>query len=141
MGAQSVTGTGPGSSETPIRQLQQLSKVVTLDEKAQFSVVEQTHVTSSIKNFSLEEQETGRTYHDGRPIYQKTITADSFTVASSYGRIPHGITDSFDMIESFGYVAGTYDAYANYKDATNYYWFWSGSGAFSVTVTILYVKN
>jgi len=141
MGANSVTGTGQGSAETPIRQFQELSKVLTLDDKVKFETEGQTHVIRSLDKFSTEERATGITYHDDRTIYQKTIVVESFTVAASYGRVPHGISNSFDLVESWGYVDGKYDCYANYVDGTNYYWWWTGGGSFPVVVTLLYVYN
>ncbi len=141
MGATTSEGTGHGSAETPIRPLQQLTKVVSLDEQVAFDVDGQTHRTRKVQELTQEEQDTGKKFYDGRTIYQKMLVADSFTVASSYGRLPHDISSSFDLVSAMGYVSGTYATYANYKDGTNFYFFWSGSGAFPVHVLIEYVYN
>jgi hypothetical protein len=91
--------------------------------------------------YSEEENLTGDLFHDGRPIYQKTLVVDSFTVSSQYANVPHGIAEAFDLVTAEGFVAGLYDTYAFYKDNTNVHWFWTGSGSFPAMVRITYVKN
>lgn len=144
MAAASVTGTGPGSAETPIRPLQQLTKVLGVDGLAQFYVNEelQTQNVKDFSNFTMLEQDSGKRYYDGRVIYTKTLQADAFDSDSGYAYVPHGIVESFDLVSSNGYVSGAYSTFANYKDDTYFYWFWTGSVVgFTVVITLYYVKN
>lgn len=143
MAASSVTGTGPGSAETPIRPLQQLLKVLGADGLSQFYVNEakQTQNINEISNYTLTEQDTGKRYYDGRIIYTKTIQVNSFASDSGYAYIEHGIAESFDLVYSNGYVAGQFSMYANLKDDTYYYWFWTIATNFPAVVTLFYVKN
>jgi len=141
MTASSTTGTGQGSAETPIRQLQQLSKVLTLDGQKAFGLTDESHTSITRCQVASDNGSTGKRFFDGREIFQKTLSGDSFTVASSYGQVPHGITEDFDMVETNGYVDGKYDMYANYHDGTNFYWFWTGGGSFRWFVTMNYVLN
>ena len=141
MGANSVTGTGQGSAEAPVRGFQQLNKVLSLDDQVVFDVDGQTHQTRTSKVLSTEEYDTGKKFYDGRTIYGKVLVESSFTVSGSYGKIPHGISDSFDMISAQGYVDGLYATYANYVTATQFNWYWTGSGSFPVHVVIEYVYD
>lgn len=142
MAGQSVTGTGPGSADTPIRPLQQLSKVIGLDGLNQFGVnnQNQTQTLKTIASFTLEEKDSGKRFYDNRIIFTKTLKVDAFDTDSGYAFIPHGIDVPFSLVESNGYVDGTYSMYANYKDGTYYYWFWTGA-SFPAVVTLFYVKD
>lgn len=143
MGGTSVTGNGTGSADTPIRPLQQLSKVVGLDGLNQFGVnnQKQTQNVKNFSNFTLEEQDSGKRYYDNRVIFTKTLVADSFGTDAGYGYVEHGIPVSFDLVNSYGYVDGQFSTYANLKDNTYYYWFWTAAGNLPVVITLFYVKN
>ncbi len=143
MGGTSVTGNGTGSADTPIRPLQQLSKVVGLDGLNQFGVNNQKQIQNikTFSNFTLEEQDSGKRFYDNRIIYTKTLKVDSFDTDSGYAFTPHGISVPFSLVESNGYVEGLYSTYANYKDDTYYYWFWTADGNYAATIILYYVKN
>ena len=60
------------------------------------------------KDYSTDEQDSGQKWHDGRTIYQKTLTGTTGTGALD--TIPHGITDYDVLIEHKGAIvrsAGT----------------------------------
>lgn len=88
---------------------------------------------------------TGQTF-DGKDIYSKTLSGSTFAVASSYGRVAHGLNmATAKIIEVEGYVDyaanSTAAMYANYFDATNFYWYWTDSANLPYRLIFKYTKD
>jgi len=92
-----------------------------------------------------EEVDTGETWIDGKPVYQKLLVGPSFVVAGSYSLIPHGVPNLEQLISSSGYVgssgADQYSTYANYIDNLgNFRFFWTAGGAYNYAFFIKYTR-
>jgi hypothetical protein len=91
------------------------------------------------------EKLTGELF-DGKDVYTKTLSGSTFPVAFSYGSVAHGLNmATAKIIESFGYVDynanSTAAMYANYFDATNYYWYWTDSANLPYRLVLKYTKD